>query len=736
MARPKLRTADQPKWLQFALGTYEFCASLKLAVIVISVSSIVLGWATVVDSWYGMRGVQFGIYGTWWFSLLNAVLALNIFCAAAIRFPWKRHQTGFVITHLGLLTLLFGCLLSRRYGIDAQMSVFEGGTGHVAQEDSQHIALEIFDDPQAAASAMSKPSAIEPIPVRTGPFNWREIDEEMPFVPWRLARRDRGVVHDEDGIRIEVLDYLSNCREVAAPYVRLRLSMPQMAAGNSDASGPMDSTWIPIDLENHQTPQSSARRRTAFPVEARRSNGFGDLQRRGGGSFAFWMAGSEAEKVAFLDAAPQGDLGASGQIVLHIDGQKHTLNVDDAVAAEIEEKEATIPLGNSGWTARVVEHVPAGELFWDEASGAFRLVPGSFAGATDSPAVALTLQSGDREEHLILFADRPQLNQQAYDADIIGSYWVDRGDQTTNELLQGRGASRIDILAVSEDELYYRYWNRSEIVAADRMETEAGIRGAVDAFKMPMAQLQMYVEEYVPSDVPQFVPVAIPYDKDITAPMATRAARVRLTLDDEESEFWLMRRPAMIVDQPLNERERRVVGSKDRSVALTLPLDEVDIGYQVRLRKFERKLDPGTSQAAHYGSKVDILDIDDGQPLKSNVSIVMNAPIDFSDPMSGRSYRLFQESFHGPYVASESQFAPEIRRAANQRGEVFASVLTVNYDPGRGTKYTGSLLIVAGIATMFYMRAYFFKPQLRSEPSRRVPAREVEAKQEIPQPVS
>ena len=42
------------------------------------------------------------------------------------------------------------------------------------------------------------------------------------------------------------------------------------------------------------------------------------------------------------------------------------------------------------------------------------------------------------------------------------------------------------------------------------------------------------------------------------------------------------------------------------------------------------------------------------------------------------------------------------------RDELFLSWLTVNYDPGRGLKYFGSMMIVAGIATMFYMRAYFF----------------------------
>ncbi len=45
------------------------------------------------------------------------------------------------------------------------------------------------------------------------------------------------------------------------------------------------------------------------------------------------------------------------------------------------------------------------------------------------------------------------------------------------------------------------------------------------------------------------------------------------------------------------------------------------------------------------------------------------------------------------------------------RDRLFVSILTVNYDPGRGLKYLGSLLVVAGVAVMFFMRAYFFKPR-------------------------
>ena len=48
------------------------------------------------------------IYRGPYFAILLAFLGTNILCAALIRFPWKKRQTGFVITHAGLLIVLAG----------------------------------------------------------------------------------------------------------------------------------------------------------------------------------------------------------------------------------------------------------------------------------------------------------------------------------------------------------------------------------------------------------------------------------------------------------------------------------------------------------------------------------------------------------------------------------------------------------------------------------------------------
>ena len=118
-------------------------ASLPLAVALLAVLVVVLVWATLLESRYGMAAAHFGVYDTDWFLALGTLLAINVFCAMSIRFPWRRRQTGFVVTHAGILFLLAGCLISRMGGIEAQLPVYEGQAANRAYLDSHHFELHV-----------------------------------------------------------------------------------------------------------------------------------------------------------------------------------------------------------------------------------------------------------------------------------------------------------------------------------------------------------------------------------------------------------------------------------------------------------------------------------------------------------------------------------------------------------------------------------------------------------------
>ena len=105
---------------------YRFLASLKLAVISIATLAVTLAYATVFESKYGGGAAQEWIYRSPGFAILLAFLGMNILCAALIRYPWKRRQTGFVVTHAGLLILLAGSFYSVRTADEGQVGMLEG----------------------------------------------------------------------------------------------------------------------------------------------------------------------------------------------------------------------------------------------------------------------------------------------------------------------------------------------------------------------------------------------------------------------------------------------------------------------------------------------------------------------------------------------------------------------------------------------------------------------------------
>ncbi|NDG27603.1 MAG: hypothetical protein EB120_10580, partial [Proteobacteria bacterium] len=106
-------------------GLFRFFSSVKLAVFSLLLLSAVLAYATMMGSFYGMRGSQVAVYQRWWFGGVLFLLGLNVFCAAMSRYPWKLRQAGFVLTHLGIIIILVGAFVTQKYGIDGNLQVSE-----------------------------------------------------------------------------------------------------------------------------------------------------------------------------------------------------------------------------------------------------------------------------------------------------------------------------------------------------------------------------------------------------------------------------------------------------------------------------------------------------------------------------------------------------------------------------------------------------------------------------------
>src|SRR5437763_5154429 len=116
--------ATQPAWQRNAL--FQFFASLKLAVVLLAVLIIGAIAGTIYESSFDAKVARAYVYGAPWFNIWLLFLATNLAVSALSRWPWKKHHVAFLVTHLGIITLLAGSLVGRIFGTEGSITLFKG----------------------------------------------------------------------------------------------------------------------------------------------------------------------------------------------------------------------------------------------------------------------------------------------------------------------------------------------------------------------------------------------------------------------------------------------------------------------------------------------------------------------------------------------------------------------------------------------------------------------------------
>ncbi len=117
-------SSGQPAWQRNTV--FEFFASLKLAVVLLAVLIIAAIAGTIYESSFDAKIARAYIYGAPWFNIWLVLLGANLTASAFSRWPWRKHHLAFLITHLGIITLLVGSLIGRIWGIEGTMTLFKG----------------------------------------------------------------------------------------------------------------------------------------------------------------------------------------------------------------------------------------------------------------------------------------------------------------------------------------------------------------------------------------------------------------------------------------------------------------------------------------------------------------------------------------------------------------------------------------------------------------------------------
>src|SRR5438876_10946153 len=117
-------STEQPAWQRNPV--FEFFASLKLAVVLLAVLIIAAIAGTIYESSFDAKVARPYVYGAPWFNVWLILLGANLAVSAFSRWPWRKHHVAFLITHLGIITLLIGSLIGRIYGVEGTITLFKG----------------------------------------------------------------------------------------------------------------------------------------------------------------------------------------------------------------------------------------------------------------------------------------------------------------------------------------------------------------------------------------------------------------------------------------------------------------------------------------------------------------------------------------------------------------------------------------------------------------------------------
>ena len=103
-----------------------FFSSVKTAIALLLILALVVAIGTIIESRYNAEYAQLLVYNTNWFRFLIFLIGLLILNATIARIPWKKRHRGFLVTHLGMLLILFGAYITSTQGIDGYLRVTEG----------------------------------------------------------------------------------------------------------------------------------------------------------------------------------------------------------------------------------------------------------------------------------------------------------------------------------------------------------------------------------------------------------------------------------------------------------------------------------------------------------------------------------------------------------------------------------------------------------------------------------
>jgi hypothetical protein len=693
----------------------KFCGSLQFAMLLLFMITVMSMWGTIVESSFTAEVAKKHIYNSVLFDVWLVMLCINLTCAAAVRYPWKRHQHGFVITHAGIIILLTGGFIDRHWGIEGFIPLYRG-------EPATDV-LELHEQTLLVWRATTGARAGDTAPAETR-MNLKELtgDGDLGFT----------VNTPDPSIKVEVED-------LTPPAIRLVLSGAKMGRIEQ---------WLFLG-DNLNMGPATMRFTTGLPPEpkvaAPAEKPTGNLVPRLERTIAF-----AKHDIPFSKAMQGEPTGVKTHLLMDETGQKPTLELNvfgktfSFDVKDVLKKRVPLP-GMPEWTIYIYGYYHNFVLNQDNQ-------PDNRNDQPENPAVTFELQGP-----YVPASAEPEDNPH-------GAPSLDKMDPTANMLVFYLGGDG-----------KLRYFVKSRVKGESAGEVEEG-KGVLAGWA---GDASFTVEKFVPfgftdllrEDAKKLAAFRKVHPNDLytsemppSKRMETRPMGVlcKVTADNETRHVWV---PLSTSQMP--RREYVQVGKE--ALALALPRRAVRLPFKIALEKFIARPQPGMSGQGVFESFESTLSFQDKPDVKRGILTEPAKQLDtlYLKPGSIAIQQLGPEhaSANDPSVFEnvaiadiqptylivqigdkESKIANEnVVRYEKQTHKIYmnhpttypqtaiAPFFGTNYkfsqadhqwgvnndysgiqvlrDPGWFFKWFGCIMICFGIFTMFYLKPYFNRPK-------------------------
>ncbi len=643
--------------------------TLKVAVILLGTIGAFAIYGTVALD----EDASMAFFTAWPFSILMIVLMVALAIAVISRYPWKKTQIGWIMTHAGLITVILGHMIKAHWGEEGRLSLWEpdvadadaGAPGRSSVYEQEEWVLTATLD-----AGDDRVKATVPVPLKTlatdAPLarafrlpsgDTVAVERYYPSFAWDevVTNDDRagkgGAEPDNPAIRVEVRSVLA-------------------------AGGRSGRTWL----------FARSRQRSAASFGGRGYHFHGDGHDHGsgldGGSHgdALTVYHVEVESEAALRglleadsaaaAAPPGGPGGKGVLTFAARDGEGTRIAEVAVgSAKVGEEQ---PIGSTGYAVKLLGYFPD-----------LRVGAEGTANSSDearNPAVALEIRGPDGRSHRrMLFAFAPELDIAPTGADAVPfdvRYDFPMGQSLpTGAVMVSEVGGRTEPVAVVKDPFGER---RVEAFRTDRPIPVEWLGAEVHILdRFPRARLERvpWNADYL-GRVPAVLVSIGPDERAGGAGSASPGEAFAATVASDPAAAGRNGRARAWVRWNLVDRPEVLSTERSGRVELTFGPLKKSLGFEVELRDFILRTYEGTENPSSFESDVIVRDLETGHTFPHK--IYMNHPLTY------KGYTFYQADY--------------------DKASLKRSTFQVSYDPSWRVVYLGYILTSLGVAFIFFVK--------------------------------